>query len=159
MSEKLIEKMKAGGFSREKLENLYANARRLGMTDILVAAKQALKEIDSRFYSRQFIKPIKDKVQRIMNEIAEDNSWANWEDNKVSNGVKSGSATPKGKELAEFYISYRNPAWEKAAYLSVFQHDEESSVNYKVGLHDGEQVIVETRQEAVALFGEDIRAG
>lgn len=157
MSEKIIEKMKAGEFTRDKLENLYSNAKRLGKTDILVAAKQALKETDSRFYSRQFIKPIKDKVQRVMSEIAEDHGWGNWEDNKVSNGVKVGSATPKGKELAECYIAYRNPAWKKAAYLSVFQHDEESPIRYKVGLHDGEQLVVEKKKEAVTLFKDDIK--
>jgi hypothetical protein len=156
MSEKIIEKIQAAEFSRKELENLYSNAERLGRDEILVAAKEAIKEIDSKFYSKRFIKPIRDKVQEITQQIADTNNWANWENNKVGNGVKAGGAMLNGEELAEFYFSYRHPAWKRASYFAVFQHDEESHVMYKVKPHDGEQVIVETNEEATELFSHAI---
>jgi hypothetical protein len=156
MSEKIIEKIQAAEFSRKELENLYTNAKRLGREEILTAAKKALKEMDAKFYSKRFIKPIRDKVQQITQHIADTNNWANWENNKVDNGVKAGGAMLNGEELAEFYFSYRHPAWKSASCLAVFQHDEESYLMYKVKPHDGEQVIVETNEEAMALFSHAI---
>jgi len=156
MSEKIIKKIKDGEFSRKELENLYSNAERLGRAEILTAAKEALKDIDSRSYSRRFIKPIRDKVQEITQEIVNTNNWAIWENNKVGNGVKAGGAMLNGEELAEFYISYRHPSWKRASYLAVFQHDEESSVMYKVRAHDGDEVIVDTSEKAMELFSNAI---
>ena len=157
MSEKIIQRIRAGEFSRKELENLYANAERLERTEILEAAKEALKEIDSRSYSKRFIKPIRDKVQEITEEIADTNNWAKWQNNKVGNGVKAGGAMLNGEELAEFYFSYRHPSWKRASYLAVFQHDQDSAVLYKVQAHDGEQVIVETSDKAIELFRNAIK--
>ncbi|MCB9988317.1 MAG: hypothetical protein H6868_03160 [Rhodospirillales bacterium] len=152
MNEKIIENIKQDKYSREELENLYANAERLGHEDVLAAAKEALKEIDSRSYSKRFIKPIRDKVFQITTEIAEENGWSKWEDNKVENGVKVGGPMMNGEELAEYYFSYRHPSWKRSSYLAVFQHDEESPVQYKIKAHDGEEQTVDTSGEAIALF-------
>ncbi len=108
MSEQLIRKIKVGEFTRKELENLYTNAERLDRRGVLLAAKEALKEIDTRSYSRRFIKPILDKVQQIAEEIARENNWGQWNDNQVGNGIKAGGPMLKGDELAEFYISYRH---------------------------------------------------
>ena len=157
MSETLIEKIKSGKFERKELENLYSNAEKRGREDILLVVKEALKGIDSRSYSKRFVKPIRDKIQHITNDLAESEGWANWEDNKVGNGVKVGGPMMNGEELAEFYISYRNKSWKRSSYLAVFQHDEESSVQYKVKAHDSEEKIVNTGEEAVELFRNAIK--
>jgi hypothetical protein len=152
MSEKIIKDIKAGKYDRKELENLYANAERLGRNEILSVAKEALREIDSRSYSKRFVTPIKDKVQEIAKEIAASEGWANWVDNKVRNGIKVGGAMLSGEELAEFYFSYRHQSWKSASYLAVFQHDEQSTVQYKVKSHDSELNIVNTSEEAIELF-------
>lgn len=157
MSNKIIESIKAGMFDRKELENLYSNAERLGRTEILEAAKDALKEIDSRSYSKRFVKPLRDKVQEIAQGIAESEKWGNWEDNKVGNGVKPGGPMMNGEELAEFYISYRHPTWKRSSYLAVFQHDEESTVMYKVKAYYNEVKIVETSAQAIELFRDAIK--
>ena len=71
MSEKIIENIRSGKYDRKELENLYANAERLSKTAIMLAAKDALKEIDGRSYSQRFVKPIRDKVEKITVDIAE----------------------------------------------------------------------------------------
>lgn len=152
MNEKIIENIKQDKYNREELENLYANAERLGHDDVLAAAKNALKGIDSRSYSKRFIKPIRDKVLQITREIAEENGWGKWEDNKVGNGIKVGGPMMNGEELAEYYVSYRHPSWKSSSYLAVFQHDEEGPVKYKIKPHDGEEQTVDTSDEAIALF-------
>ena len=157
MSDKIIENIKAGKYSRKELENLYSNAERLGRGDVLSAAKDALKEIDSRSYSIRFVKPIRDKVEQIARDIAESENWSNWEDDKVGNGIKVGGPMMNGGQLAEFYFSYRNQAWKRASYLAVFQHDEESPVQYKIKAHDSEQVIANTSEEAIELFRDAIK--
>ena len=157
MSDKIIQNIKAGKYDRKELENLYSNAGRLGRDEILLVAKEALKEIDSRSYSKRFVKPIRDKVQQITNEIAEAECWANWGENKVGNGVKIGGPMMNGEELAEFYFSHRHPSWKRASYLAVFQHDEESTVQYKVKAHNSEQQIVNTSEEAIELFRKAIK--
>ena len=157
MTDKIIENIKAGKYSRKELENLYSNAERLGRGEVLLAAKEALKDIDSRSYSIRFVKPIRDKVQQIANDIAESENWANWDDNKVRNGIKVGGPMMNGEQLAEFYFSYRHPSWQRASYLAVFQHDEESPVQYKIKEHDSEQVVVNTSEEAIELFRNAIK--
>ena len=152
MSDQIIENIKAGKYDRRKLENLYSNAERLGRTEIKLAAKEALRGIDSRSYSKRFVKPIRDKIKQIATEIAESEGWANWNDNKVGNGIKASGPMLNGEELAEFYFSYRHPSWPRAAYLAVFQHNEESEVQYKIKPHDGEQQIVNDSKEAIELF-------
>lgn len=152
MSDKIVENIKAGNYDRKELENLYSNAERLGRSEILSAVKNAMKKIDSRSYSKRFVKPIRDKVQEIVTDIAESQKWADWQDNKVGNGVKVGGPMMNGEELAEFYFSYRHPTWKRASYLAVFQHDEESSVQYKVKAHNAEQKIVNTSEEAIEIF-------
>ena len=152
MSEYIIENIKAGKYSRKELENLCSNAERLGRHKIQSVAKEALKELDPRSYSKRFVKPIRDKVQQITRELAESQGWANWENNIVDNGVKAGGPMMNGEELAEYYFSYRHPSWQRASYLAVFQHDEESTIQYKVTPHDGEQQIVDTNEEAIELF-------
>jgi len=157
MSDTIIENIKSGKFNRKELENLYANAERLGRTEILEAAKNALKEIDFKAYSKRFVKPIKDKIKNIAEEIAESEGWGNWEDNNVGTGVKDGGPMMNSKELAEFYMAYRHQSWKRSSYLAVFQHDEESAVLYKVKAHDGEEQIVEMREKAIELFREAIK--
>jgi hypothetical protein len=157
MSEKIIQNIKAGMYDRKELENLYANAERLGKNEILLAVKEALKEIDSRSYSKRFVKPIRDKVQQIAIEIAKSEGWAHWDGNEVGNGIKVGGPMMNGEELAEFYFSYRNPSWKRSSYLAVFQHDEQSTVQYKVKSHDSEQIIVNTSEEAIELFRNAIK--
>ena len=157
MPEKLIESIKSGKYDRKELENLYSNAEQRGRDDILVVAKEALKDIDSRSYSKRFVKPIRDKIQKIANEIIESESWANWEDNKVGNGIKVSGSMMNGEELAEFYFSYRNPSWKRSSSLAVFQHDEESPVQYKIRAHDSERIIVNTSEEAIELFRNAIK--
>lgn len=157
MSDKIVENVKAGKYDRKELENLYSNAERLGRNEILSVVKDALKEIDSRSYSKRFVKPIRDKVQQIATEIAESEGWANWKDNKVGNGIKAGGPMLNGEELAEFYFSYRHPSWQRASYLVVFQQDEESAVQYKVKAHDSEQQVVNTSEEAIELFRNAIK--
>ena len=158
MSEQLIEKIKSGKFDRKKLENLYSNAEQRGRDDILSVVKDALKDIDSKAYRKKFVKPIRDRVEQITNEIVEAEDWGNWKDNEVENGVKVGGPMRTGDELVEFYFSYRNASWKRASYLAVFQHDEESPVQYKVKAHDSEQKIVNTSEEAIGLFRNAIEA-
>ena len=157
MSDKIIGNIKAGKYNRKELENLYSNAERLGRNEILAVVKEALKNIDSRSYAKRFVKPIRDKVQQIANDIANSEGWANWKDNEVGNGIKVGGPMMNGEELAEFYFSYRHPTWKRASYLAVFQHDEESTVQYKVQAHHSEQVIVNASEEAIELFREAIK--
>ena len=59
MSEKIIESIKAGKFDHKELANLYANAERLGRTEVLPVAKEALKELNTRAYAKIFVKPIR----------------------------------------------------------------------------------------------------
>ncbi len=158
MNNKLLENIKAGNYNRKELENLYSNAERLGRLDVLKAAKEALKEIDTKSYTKRFVKPIRDKVQEITQDIVRSENWANWEDNKVGNGIKPGGPMLNGEELAEFYFSYRHPSWKRSSYLAVFQHDEQSPVLYKVMAHNGEQQIVETSEKAIELFRNAIKA-
>ena len=158
MNDKLLENIKAGNFNRKELENLYSNADRLGRLDVLTAAKEALKEIDTKSYTKRFVKPIRDKIQEIALDIVRSENWANWEDNQVGNGIKPGGPMLTGEELAEFYISYRHLSWKRSSYLAVFQHNEESPVLYKVRAHDGEQKIVETSEKAIELFRDAIKA-
>ena len=157
MSKKIIENIRSGKYDRKELENLYSNAERLGRDELLSVVKEALKDIDSRSYSKRFVKPIRDKVQKIANAIVEAENWASWDDTKVGNGIKVGGPMMNGEELAEFYFSYRHKSWKRASYLAVFQHDEESTVQYKVKAHNSEQQIVNTSEEAVKLFREAIR--
>jgi len=158
MSEQLINKIRAGGFNRKELENLYANAERLGRQEILQAAKEALREIDSRSYSKRFVKPIRDKVKQIIEELASENNWGDWPDNQVGNGIKAGGPMLNGKVLAEFYISYRHAKWKRSTYLVAFQQDEHSVVMYKVKAHDAEnEILVETSEAAVKLFASSLQ--
>jgi len=152
MNDKIIEKITAGGYDRKQLENFCSNAERLGRDDILSVAKAALKEQDPRSYTKRFVKPIKDKIQQIAAEIAESEGWANWENNKVDNGIKVGGPMMRGEELAEFYFSYRHPSWKRASYFVVFQSDEKSSVQYKVKPYNGEELIVDTSEDAIKLY-------
>ena len=156
MNQKIIDKIRTGEFSSKELENLYSNAKRLGRDEILKEAKGALKERDLRSYVKKFIKPIRGKVKRIAEELANENDWAMWENNKVGNGVRPGDTMLNGQELAEYYFSYRHAGWKKASYLAVFQHDD-STVMYKIWPHDGDQSIVETSEKAVSLFKDAIR--
>ena len=157
MSDTIIENIKAGKYDRKELENLYSNAERLGRDEIILVVKEALKEIDSKSYSKRFVKPLRDKVEQITTDIAESEGWANWGNNKVGNGVKAGGPMINGEELAEYYVSYRHPSWKRASYLVVFQHDENSPVQYKVKPHDSEQQIVNTSEEAIELFRNAIK--
>lgn len=157
MSQTIIDKIRAGGFSSRELENLCANAERLGRDEILKEAKGSLKERDIKSYLKRFIKPIRDKVKRITEELANENNWAAWENNKVGNGIRPSGAMSNGHELAEFYFSYRHEGWKKASYMAVFQHDEDSAVMYKIWPHNGDQSIVETSENAVSLFNEAIK--
>lgn len=157
MSDKIIENIKAGKYDRKELENLYSNAERLGRNDILIAAKDALKGIDSRSYSKRFVKPIRDKVKEITTEIVESQGWGNWKDNKVGNGIKAGGPMLNGEKLAEFYFSYRHPSWPRASYLAVFQDNEESAVQYEIRAHDGEQLVVNSSEEAIEIFRNAIK--
>lgn len=158
MNEKILANIKAGKYSRKELENLYSNAERLGHLDVLQAAKEALRQVDSKSYAKRFVKPIKDRIEEIAKEVAQSQNWANWDNNKVGNGIKPGGPMLNGEELAEFYFSYRHPSWKRSSYLAVFQHDEESPVLYKVMAHDGEQQIVETSEKAIELFHNAIKA-
>jgi len=157
MSDTMIENIKSGKYNRKQLENLYSNAERLGKQEILSVVKKALKEVDSRSYSKKFVKPLRDKVQQIAIEIADVENWAKWDDNQVGNGVKVGGPMMNGEELAEFYFSYRHKLWKRASYLAVFQHNEESAVQYKVKAHNSEQQIVNTSEEAIMLFHKAIK--
>jgi hypothetical protein len=150
--DEIIKDIRAGKFNRKELEGLYANARRLGDEEIMLAAMVALKVIDPRSYSRRFVKPIRVKIEEIAHAIAKSQGWAAWEGNKVGNRVKPGGPMRSGEVLAESYISYRKAGWKGSSYLAVFQRDEESAVQYKVKPHDGGVSIVETSEEAIALF-------
>ena len=158
MSEKIIEGIKAGKYGREELENLYANAERLGHSDILALSKDALRALSTRAYAKLFVKPIRDKVQKILTEIAAAEGWANWEDNAVANGIRAGAPMTSGEELAEYSFSYRNPSWKSTSSLAVFQHDEQSAVQYKVKSRKGGNSIVGSREEATELFRDSIAA-
>ena len=152
MSEKMIDDIKAGKYDRKQLENLYSNAERLDRTDLIPVIKESLKEIDSKSYSKRFVKPIRDKVKQIAEEIADSENWANWENNKVGNGVKPGGEMLNGELLAEFYFSYKHESWKKSSYLAVFQRDENSAVGYTIHAHNKELVTVYTSEEAIKLF-------
>jgi len=152
INEKLIIRILAGEFSRKELENLYTNAIREGHDNVQIAAKEQLKQIDTRSYSKRFIKPIRDKVHQIVEEVARENGWGNWADNRVDNRIKAGGPMLNGQELAEYYVSYRHPSWKRSSYFVVFQHDEESAVMYKVKAHDAEEVVLETAEQAIILF-------
>jgi hypothetical protein len=158
MSEKIIESIKAGKYDHKELANLYANAERLGRKSVLPVAKEALKELNSRAYAKLFVKPVRDKVQKIIGEIAAAEGWANWEDNAVANGIRAGAPMTNGTELAEYCFSYRDPSWKGTSSLAVFQHDEQSAVQYKVKSRKGGNSLVSTREEAIELFRNAIKA-
>ncbi|TYK66021.1 hypothetical protein [Colwellia echini] len=125
--------------------------------ELIPIIKESLKELDSRSYSKRFIKPIREKVKEIAMEIAESENWANWEDNKVSNGVKTGGKMLNGEFLAEFYFSYKHDSWKKSSYLAVFQRDESSAAGYTIQAHDQELVSVFSSEEAIKLFHDAIQ--
>jgi len=152
VSDKIIEGIKSGKYDRKQLENLYSNAERLGNTELIPLIKGGLKELDSRSYSKRFVKPIRDKIKEIATEIAEAEGWANWENNKVGNGIKAGGEMLNGNLLAEFYFSYKHSSWKRSSYLVVLQEDESSTVKYAVQAHNQEQVVVDTSDEAITLF-------
>ena len=158
MSEKIIESIRAGKYDHKELANLYANAERLGRKEVLPVAKEALKELNSRTYAKLFVKPIRDKVQKIISEIAAAEGWANWENNAVVNGIKAGAPMTNGAELAEYCFSYRDPSWKSTSTLAVFQHDEQSAVQYKVKSRKGGNSVVGSREEAIELFRDSIKA-
>ena len=158
MSEKIIENIRAGKYDRHELENLYMNAERMGHDEVLMLAKGALKDLNSRAYAKLFVKPIRDKVQKVINNIAAAEGWGTWEDNTVVNGVRAGTPMTKGEELAEYYFAYRGPSWKSAASLAVFQHDEKSAVKFKVKSRHGESSVVATSEEATTLFRDAIKA-
>jgi hypothetical protein len=158
MSEKIIEGIKTGKYDHKELANLYANAERLGRKEVLPVAKEALRELNSRAYAKLFVKPIRDKVQKIIGGIAEAEGWANWENNAVVNGIKAGASMTSGAELAEYCFSYRDPSWKSASTFSVFQHDEQSAVQYKVKSRRGGNSVVGDSAEAIELFRDAIKA-
>lgn len=158
MSEKIIESIKAGKYDHKELANLYVNAERLGRKEVLPVAKEALKELNSRAYAKLFVKPVRDKVQKIIGEIAAAEGWANWEDNAAANGIRAGAPMTNGAELAEYCFSYRGPSWKSTCSLAVFQHDEQSAVQYKVKSRTGGQNIVNTSAEATELFRDAIKS-
>ena len=57
-----------------------------------------------------------------------------------------------GKQLAEYYLAYRHPQWARPANLTVFQHDEQSAVQFKVTAPDGAETMCETSAEAINCF-------
>ena len=158
MSEKLIESIRAGKYDHKELANLYANAERLGRKEVLSVAKEALKVSNSRTYAKLFVKPIRDKVQKIIGDIAAAEGWANWENNAAVNGIRAGAPMTNGTELAEYCFSYRDPSWKSTSTLSVFQHDENSEVQYKVKSRRGGNSVVSSCEEAIELFRDSIKA-
>ena len=152
MSDKIVENIKAGKYDRHELENLYANAERLGRSEVQLPAKEALKELNSRAYAKLFVKPIRDKVQKLIADIVETEGWAKWEDNTVVNGIRAGAPMTNGQELAEYCFSYRHPNWKTTSSFAVFQQDEESDVQYKVKSRKGGQSLVSSKEEAMSLF-------
>jgi len=152
MSKSIVERIEGGDFGKKQLENVYSNAERLGQLEVAESAKAALKQLDARSYSKRFVKPIRDKVQKIASDIASEQGWGNWADNQVGSGIKPGGPMLKGDELAEFYLSYRHPSWKRSAYPVVFQQDESSPVRYKVKAPDEAEMIVETSEEAIERF-------
>lgn len=152
MSDKIVENIKAGRYDRHELENLYLNAERLGRSEVQVPAKEALKELNSRAYAKLFVKPIRDKVQKLITAIADAEGWGQWEGNTVGNGIRAGAPMTNGQELAEYCFSYRHPDWKTTSTFSVFQHDEESGVQYKIKSRKGGQSLVGDKEEAMALF-------
>ncbi len=157
MSENIIEGIRAGKYDHKELANLYANAERLGRKEVLPVAKEALKELNSRAYAKLFVKPIRDKVQKVITDIAEAQGWGNWEDNAVANGIRAGAPMTTGAELAEYCFSYRSPAWKSTSSLAVFQHDEQSEVQYKIKSRNGGNSVVSSRDEATELFRDAIK--
>lgn len=158
MTDKILEKIRAGGYDRAQLERLYSNAVRLGNAEIEVAAKAALKDLDPISYGRRFERPIKVKVESIAKDLARENGWEEFPNNHVGNGVKAGGRMRNGEVLADFYFSLRKAEWKRSAGLSVSQKDEASTVQYRVWTHDGAQWVVDTGAEAVELFKSAIRA-
>jgi hypothetical protein len=158
MSEKIIESIKAGKYDHKELANLYANAERLGRKEVLPVAKEALKELNSRAYAKLFVKPIRDKVQKIIGDIAAAEGWANWEDNAAANGIRAGAPMTNGVELAEYCFSYRGPSSKSTSTLAVFQHDEHSAVQFRVKSPKGGVSVVNTSEEATELFRNAIKA-
>ncbi|GBL04790.1 hypothetical protein [Glaciecola sp. KUL10] len=157
MSDKIVEGIKSGKYDRKQLENLYSNAERLERTELIPFIKEGLKELDSRSYSKRFVKPIRDKVKSIAEEIANSEGWGNWRSNKVGNGIKAGGEMLNGELLAEFYFSYKHESWKRSSYLSVFQKNEDSTVRYTVHSHNKDMVTVDTSNEAIELFKEAIK--
>lgn len=153
MSEKIIDGLKANKYTRKELENLLSNAEAKQREDLIPLIIESLKEVDFKSYSKRYLKPIKLKVEEIALQIAQEQSWAKWPDNKVKNGVKVGGDMLSGELIAEFYISYQHPSWQKSAYLSVFQRDENSAVGYAVRPHDSENyILTDTAEHAIAQF-------
>ncbi|GMG88762.1 hypothetical protein [Biformimicrobium ophioploci] len=152
MSEKILSNIRENKYDRKELEKLLSNAERLGRKEIAVAVKESLKEVDSRSYSKRFVKPIRDKIKQIAHDIMENEGWGNWADNKVGNGVKTGGLMLNGEVLAEFYFSYRAPDWKSSSYLAVVQETEESAVHYTVKKRSEDTVKVFNSVEAIELF-------
>ncbi|NOI03293.1 hypothetical protein F0241_19580 [Vibrio kanaloae] len=157
MSEKIISNIKSGKYDRKELENLYSNAQRLDRKSLIPFIKVALKELDSRSYSKRFVKPIREKVKEIAMEIAESEGWAKWDNNRVGNGVKPGGDMINGELLAEFYFSYKHESWKKSSYLAVFQREENSTVEYAVEAHNQDVITVNSAEEAIQLFNHALK--
>ena len=155
--EEFVNKIKSGEFDSKQLENLFTNAVERDRDIIAVAAKDALREVYPRAYKAKFVKPIKDKVSQIAKDIAAEQEWGDWEDNALSNGIKTGGAVSNGSEIAESYFSYKHSTWKKAAHFCVSQADEESEVKYKVTPHNSEEQVVDTAEEAIALYKKAIK--
>ncbi|WP_206997970.1 hypothetical protein [Microbulbifer salipaludis] len=152
MTDKIIQNIRENKYDRNELEKLLSNAERLNREDIIEAVKESLQEIDPRSYSKRYVKPIREKVKGIAEEIMNSQGWGAWPENLVGNGVKAGGPMMNGEVLAEFYISYKKEGWKNSSYLAVVQPDEESVVHYMVKKHGEEGQIVYTSSEAIEFF-------
>lgn len=153
MNQSMMQKLAENKYSKRELTNLLSNAEKRGRVDIIPAIKESLKVVDKRSYSVRYVKPIREKVQEIVAEIASENEWGKWSENGVSNGVKPGGEMINGELLAEYYISFKKKGWKKSAYLSVYQRDERSMVGYAVQTPtENEYKIYESSEEAIYAF-------
>lgn len=153
MNQSMMDKLAENKYSKRELTNLLSNAEKLGRVDVIPAIKESLKVVDKRSYSVRYVKPIREKVEEIVTEIASENEWGKWSENAVSNGVKPGGEMINGELLAEYYISFKKKGWKKSAYLSVYQRDEKSMVGYAVQTPtESEYKIYESSEEAIYAF-------
>lgn len=155
----IIKKIHDGHYDDRKheLKILYRNAQSKNFPDIESAAKDRLIQIGDSEFTKRFVAPIREKVESLVTEVAENNNWLYFSDNTVRNGIKHGGELINGQAVAQYYFSYRLKGWKRAISFCATQVDAKSDIFYSVnspGLT--EQVHVSRAEDAIHLFRSEL---